>query len=302
MSFYKLFFIFWCIILTIITTFLFAEYRYFKRQAYELSQLKDDYSTYVLALKKLISEYDVASQSQANGLGQKASEQKKKSCESQSQESSFCAVNREPAYLKQEALLFARKQKMLDSVKELYDAYQEFEFHQPVTSKRSPRRRRRAPARRKTQPTRPLSEQLKKLQREPVFIMPIDKSNFWISSLYGPRKKPNGSWGFHSGIDLAAIKGTPVKAAGAGVVIQAAFVSGYGNTIVIAHNRKFKTRYAHLSTIKVHIGQHVEQGELIGKVGATGNVRKSKKGDGSHLHFEVYVFGKQQNPFYYLQH
>lgn len=156
--------------------------------------------------------------------------------------------------------------------------------------------------RRKIKPTQPLSEQLKKLQREPVFILPVEKANFWISSLFGPRKKPDGSWGFHQGVDMAAIKGTPVKAAGAGVVIQAAFMPGYGNTIVIAHNRKFKTRYAHLSVIKVHVGQHVEQGELIGKVGATGTVRKSKKGDGSHLHFEVHVFGKQQNPFYYLQH
>lgn len=300
MSLNKLFFVVWCIVLTIITAFLVREYYYFKHQAHELSQLKDDYSTYVLALKKLISEHDASEQPHVQAVGQKPNDQKKKPSESLTQENSFFIVNREPEYLKQSALSYARKQKMFESIKELYDAYQEFEFSQPLP--RAKNKKRTLPAKRKTQPSRPLSEQLKKLQREPVFALPIDKPNFWISSLFGPRKKPNGSWGFHSGIDLAAIKGTPVKAAGAGVVIQAAFVSGYGNTIVIAHNRKFKTRYAHLSAIKVHIGQHVEQGELIGKVGATGNVRKSKKGDGSHLHFEVYVFGKQQNPFYYLAH
>lgn len=75
MTFYKLFFSFWCIILLIITLFLCNEFRYFKQQAYELSQLKDEYSTYVLALKKLISEYD-ATESQTS-MKQMLSDQKK---------------------------------------------------------------------------------------------------------------------------------------------------------------------------------------------------------------------------------
>lgn len=300
MNVYKLFLSFWCIILLTITIFLCNEFLYFKQQAYALSQLKDEYATYVLALKKLISEYEVTESQTA--VKQGVGDQKKKPLNNE-QEKQFSAVNREFAYLRQGAIAFARKENVQESVRALYAQDTDVVNSGSVAMKTVRSKKRTLVARRKKiDQTKPLAEHLKKLQREPIFILPVEKANFWISSLFGPRKKPNGTWGFHQGIDMAAIKGTPVKAAGAGVVIQAAFMPGYGNTIVIAHNRKFKTRYAHLSVIKVHVGQHVEQGELIGKVGATGSVRKSKKGDGSHLHFEVYVFGKQQNPFYYLQH
>lgn len=279
MTFYKVFISFWCIILVLVTGFLVREYRYFSHQARELSQLKDEYATYVLALKKLMSEYDESARSHTPVV----SDQKKK------------LVNRDFAYLRAQAIAFARSENLDDLVRQLYDENQDFVAPiKPAITKKK-----KTVTRRKIQVASP-TDDLKKLQREPIFALPLDKANFWISSLFGPRKKPDGSWGYHHGVDMAALTGTPVKAAGSGVVIQADVASGYGKTIVIAHNRKFKTRYAHLSAIMVHVGQHVEQGELIGKVGATGNVRKSKKGDGSHLHFEVYVFGKQQNPFFYL--
>ncbi|MFC1843160.1 M23 family metallopeptidase [Candidatus Dependentiae bacterium] len=131
---------------------------------------------------------------------------------------------------------------------------------------------------------------------------PIERSRFWISSLYGPRKKRSGAWGFHYGVDMAALKGTPVCAAYTGIVLEARYASGYGNTIVVAHSRKYKTRYAHLSKILVKVGQKVRRGKIIGRVGDTGYVRSSKGRDASHLHFELIEFGKKINPLPFISH
>jgi len=129
---------------------------------------------------------------------------------------------------------------------------------------------------------------------------PINKDNFWMSSLFGSRKKPNGSWGFHYGLDMAAMRGTKIHAAASGIVTEARYSKGYGNTIVITHNRKYRTRYAHLDRILVKVGQKVKNRQLIGKVGRTGLVWRSRGRDPSHLHFEVHAFGKQVNPLKYL--
>ncbi len=128
---------------------------------------------------------------------------------------------------------------------------------------------------------------------------PIDKDKFWLSSLYGPRKRINGTWGFHHGIDMAAVKGTVAKAARDGKVVEAHFQSGYGNTVVIQHTPYLKTRYAHLNSIRVRAGQMVKCGMIVGIVGETGFIRKKGK-DGSHLHFEVYEHGKRINPLHCL--
>jgi len=131
------------------------------------------------------------------------------------------------------------------------------------------------------------------------FARPMHRSQFWLSSFFGPRKKPNGQWGFHHGVDMAAHRGTPVKSVAAGVVEQAESAPGYGNTIVIAHDAVYKTRYAHLDAILVTVGQKVKQGDVIGKVGDTGFTRKIGK-DASHLHLEVYEHGKQVNPMHLI--
>jgi murein DD-endopeptidase MepM/ murein hydrolase activator NlpD len=132
-----------------------------------------------------------------------------------------------------------------------------------------------------------------------MFHWPLELHHFWISSLFGARKKANGSPGFHYGIDLAAMKGTPVKAAAPGVVIQAQYVPGYGNNILIQHNKYYRTRYAHLQRMHVVVGQKVAVGQKIGAVGDTGSVRKSGR-DASHLHFEIYHNGSHVNPLRYL--
>ena len=140
----------------------------------------------------------------------------------------------------------------------------------------------------------------KNKHRDITFSWPLDRSQFWMSSLFGPRKKPNGLWGFHYGPDMVAMRGTPVHAASSGIVTEARYAQGYGNTIVITHNRKYRTRYAHLDKILVKVGQKVKDNQLIGKVGRTGLVWKSRGRDPSHLHFEVHAFGKQINPIKFL--
>lgn len=113
--------------------------------------------------------------------------------------------------------------------------------------------------------------------------------SFWI------RPMDNYTWmrgytSWHTGVDLAAPPGTPVKAANGGVVIFAGWNSwGYGNTIVLSHG-PFTTLYGHLSSINVGCGQIVSAGQIIGGVGNTGN------SSGPHLHFEIRYLDQPQNP------
>jgi murein DD-endopeptidase MepM/ murein hydrolase activator NlpD len=96
------------------------------------------------------------------------------------------------------------------------------------------------------------------------------------------------SW--HTGVDLSAAVGAPVKAANGGVVIFAGWNSwGYGNTIVLSHG-PFTTLYGHLSSINVGCGQVVSAGQFIGGVGSSGN------SSGPHLHFEIRYLDQPQNP------
>lgn len=101
---------------------------------------------------------------------------------------------------------------------------------------------------------------------------------------------------FHSGMDFSAKTGTDVYATGNGKVTMAGWKQGYGNCIVINHGYGFQTLYGHLSKYKVRVGQKVKRGEVIGEVGNTG------KSTGSHLHYEVLVRGKHDNPskYYYM--
>lgn len=106
-----------------------------------------------------------------------------------------------------------------------------------------------------------------------------------ISSYYGWR------WGsFHEGVDIAASKGTPILAADSGMVSFAGWSGGYGNLVKIDHGGGKVTWYGHQSKIAVKVGDSVSKGDVIGYVGSTGN------STGPHLHFEVHVGGKTQNP------
>jgi murein DD-endopeptidase MepM/ murein hydrolase activator NlpD len=116
-----------------------------------------------------------------------------------------------------------------------------------------------------------------------------------INSPYGSRTDPiTGRQGFHPGIDFGASCGTPIHAAGSGVVLSAGTNGGYGNATVINHGGGLATLYGHQSAFAVSAGQVVAQGQVIGYVGSTG------QSTGCHLHFEVRVNGNPVNPLGYL--
>ncbi|ABO51797.1 peptidase M23B [Desulforamulus reducens MI-1] len=98
----------------------------------------------------------------------------------------------------------------------------------------------------------------------------------------------------HTGVDLAKAYGSPVGAYNSGRVIRAGWYGAYGKCVDINHGNGIVTRYAHLSTINVSVGQNVERGQSIGNVGSTG------RSTGPHLHFEVIVNGVPKNPVGYL--
>lgn len=111
-----------------------------------------------------------------------------------------------------------------------------------------------------------------------------------ISSPYGWRVHPvNKQMSFHSGLDIAAPEGTPVFSSTSGVVTFAAEKSGYGLMVEVKSNNNV-IRYGHLSKITVYVGQKVERGTLLGRVGSTG------VSTGPHLHFEVLVNNDTVNP------
>lgn len=211
-------------------------------------------------------------------------------------------VNREPNYLKQSMIDFMKEHGHETVLKRInFDEWRD--YHDELLEKASPGNSSatRARKRRVAAPKRKFKIPDQKLFKVDInFIWPIERDKFWLSSFFGPRKNPNGTWGFHYGIDMASMKGTPVKAAYAGEVIEAGYQKGFGKTIVVYHNHKYKTRYAHLSKILVRVGKQVHQGEIIGKVGDTGIVRSKAGHDPSHLHFEIYVFNKRKNPMYFF--
>jgi murein DD-endopeptidase MepM/ murein hydrolase activator NlpD len=144
------------------------------------------------------------------------------------------------------------------------------------------------------------AKKINRLSTSNAFLhWPILNELFWISSWFGKRKNRDGSIGFHYGIDLAALKGTPVLAAADGLVIDARYAEGYGNVIVIKHTSRMSTKYAHLHKIHVRVGTVVKRGQRIGLVGETGFIRKQTK-DGSHLHFEVCDDKKRIDPLLLL--
>ncbi len=116
-----------------------------------------------------------------------------------------------------------------------------------------------------------------------------------ITDGFGDGTDPfSGEEAFHPGIDIAAPSGTPVEAAGDGLVVEAGWESGYGNCILIDHGDGITTRYAHLSKILVVVGEQVKRGEVIGAVGMTG------RATGPHLHYEVRIHDTPVNPVRFL--
>ena len=112
---------------------------------------------------------------------------------------------------------------------------------------------------------------------------------------FGLRNDPfSGEGARHTGVDISAPTGTPVKAAADGVVTHAGFFGGYGRLVVISHNNGMESYYGHLSKLDVIAGQEIRQGEIVGRVGSSG------RATGPHLHYEVRVGGAPVNPYRYL--
>lgn len=116
------------------------------------------------------------------------------------------------------------------------------------------------------------------------------------TSGFGVRFDPfNGRPALHQGQDFAAPRNTPILATAPGVVSFAGVRGGYGRTVEIDHGGGFKTRFAHLNSIAVQPGQRVAVGNRIGGMGTTG------RSTGVHLHYEVWMNGRPQNPARFMR-
>jgi len=128
--------------------------------------------------------------------------------------------------------------------------------------------------------------------RRALMKTPVDGAR--LSSTFGARRHPIlGYTRMHKGLDFAAPRGTPIMAAGDGVIERANWYGSFGRYIKIRHNGTYKTAYAHLNGFAKGIaaGKRVKQGQVIGYIGTTG------RSTGPHLHYEVFRDDKQVNPF-----
>jgi len=117
-----------------------------------------------------------------------------------------------------------------------------------------------------------------------------------ISSRFGSRRDPfTGKRAVHGGLDFKARTGSKVIATASGKVTKAGRLGGYGKLVEIDHGGGITTRYAHLSRIKVRVGQWVKRGARIGNVGSTG------RSTGPHLHYEVRRRGRVLDPIHYVR-
>ena len=126
-----------------------------------------------------------------------------------------------------------------------------------------------------------------------VYIASVPVSNGHITSRFGSRESIRNHT--HKGIDIAASYGTDIKAVADGTIEYASYNSGgYGNLVIIDHGNGIKTYYGHCSKLCVSVGQKVNAGDVIAKVGSTGN------STGNHCHFEIRVNGTQIDPQKYV--
>ena len=285
------------VVFCVLLIFLFVEYRYFKQQAEKMIALQIEYKNHIMAAKRLLH---------VQNSDTVIVDEKKNT------DDGSLIVNRSVGYTRDISYAFLEKEGLDDLLLQI-PTQELMDYTDYVINENAPKKKKRSRTATKQQSAPKavtkssassentwVNRQTQKKGNR-IFSWPIDPAKFWVSSLFGSRKRANGKWGFHYGLDMAAMKKTPVKAAARGVVVEVAYdAKGYGKTIVIAHNTQYKTRYAHLDAILVKRGQKVDRGQLIGRVGDTGAVRAAGF-DGSHLHFEIVSFGKRVNPLYMLK-
>lgn len=130
------------------------------------------------------------------------------------------------------------------------------------------------------------------------WLWPLGNASCYISSPFGNRSASVSGWSFHGGTDIAGggISGKPVYASRAGKVITAVTSNrGYGIYVLVDHGDGYSTLYAHMSARYVSTGDNVSKGQMIGRVGSTGN------STGPHLHFEVRYYGEKKNPMNFVK-
>ena len=123
---------------------------------------------------------------------------------------------------------------------------------------------------------------------------PVD--NYYISSYFGRRKDPfRRVWAMHHGLDMAGWPGSAINATADGVVTKAGTWGAYGRMVEIDHGNGFKTRYGHMKRVRVKRGQQISRGQRVGDMGRTG------RSTGTHLHYEIWFGGKPRNPLPFLK-
>lgn len=287
------------------------EYYYFKKQSQKLIVLQDQYRSYTESIRKVLEEQvdEDNSKSGCCSLSCVLPEGVRIFSTNTSVDNlaeSLLLLNRNPDFLKQSTLDYLKAERLENLINQMnwddWHTKESIAILNDLSQKQPSIASSNVPRSQRSQKSKVWQSNKKVYTSNAtrgMFTWPVEQKKFWLSSLFGPRKKPNGSWGFHYGIDMAALRGTPVKVAAAGVVEEARWMPGYGNTVVVVHNSIYKTRYAHLDSLAVKEKQRVSGGSIVGTVGDTGFTRKSGK-DASHLHFEIYERGKHVNPLYFL--
>lgn len=136
-----------------------------------------------------------------------------------------------------------------------------------------------------------LKKMVQEKQEELKYTPSILPSYGYMTSGFGYRRDPfTGRVKFHEGLDISAPTGTPVYAPADGIVTFVGIRNGYGLTVEIKHGDRYITRYAHLSESLVRVGQKVQRGDMIARVGNSG------RSTGPHLHYEVLKDGVPVNP------
>ena len=124
---------------------------------------------------------------------------------------------------------------------------------------------------------------------------PVD-GDIELQSGFGVRTDPFlGTPAMHTGLDLHGETGDPVRATADGTVVAAGWSGGYGRVVDIDHHNGLSTRYAHLSSIDVRVGQSIKSGQIVGKIGSTG------RSTGPHLHYETRLKGEPVDPQKFLR-
>ncbi|WP_151718464.1 DUF5930 domain-containing protein [Gemmobacter serpentinus] len=128
------------------------------------------------------------------------------------------------------------------------------------------------------------------------FANPIPSGNYRFTSGFGYRRDPKGmGTRMHQGLDFAGAYGTPLYATADGVVVKAGWGNGFGRMVQIRHDFGVETLFAHMSQIRVSVGQRVSRGDRIGDMGNSG------RSTGTHLHYEVHVGGRPVNPMTFIK-